>query len=458
MLIRTRLIIAICLLFIVIMSSVSVWLYFSIEKYQRSEFSQQLADKAITVADIMFRNEQRGVNFIAQLDIETRNNLYEERVFIFDEAKKFIYGSVPYTSRSFSKTLFSKLEKKGEAKEFDDDNLVYGKLFQQGEKKLFVIISANDTYGTNTLINIRNVLVLITLIGIIIIIFFVYIIVQRLTQPLYDLSDRIEHLTENNLRQTIPQSQKGTEIAQLTESYNRMILRIADAFDNQRQFIQHASHELRTQLAVMLLELDSALLKTKEPAAQKPLASLKEELEKLIELTNSLLMLSKLTNGVTEQHRIPAVRIDEILFDVAKEAMRVHQDHKIIIEVDAIESEDLLSISANPVLLKLLFRNFMDNAYKYSENRRLAIHVGMKENRLSIQLVNDGKPIPENEQAQLFAPLFRASNSAVSSGFGVGLSIAKKIADYHNATISYAISPEGLNVFEIQFSARKENN
>lgn len=455
MLIRTRLIIAICLLFIVIMSSVSIWLYFSIEKYQRSEFSQQLADKAITIADIMFRNEQRGINFIAQLDKETRNNLYEERVFIFDESKTFVYGTVPYSNRYFSKTLFSKLEQRGEAKEYDNDNQVYGKLFQKGDKKLFVIISANDFYGTNTLINVRNVLVLITLIGILVLIFFVLVIVQKLTQPLYDLSDRIERLTENNLRQTIPLSQKGTEIAQLTESYNRMILRIADAFDNQKQFIQHASHELRTQLAVMLLELDSALLKTKEATAQKPFLSLKEELEKLIELTNSLLMLSKLSNSNTEQHKIPAVRVDEILFDVAKEEMRVHPDYKITIEVNNIESEELLSISANPVLLKLLIRNLMDNAYKYSEDKRLAIFVGIKEKQLSIQLLNGGKLIPKNEQEHLFTPLFRASNAAPSSGFGVGLSIAKKIADYHNASISYAISPEGLNVFEIQFFTKK---
>ncbi|HEY0261424.1 MAG TPA: histidine kinase dimerization/phospho-acceptor domain-containing protein, partial [Chitinophagales bacterium] len=292
--IRSRLIIAISILFTVIMSGVFLWSYYSIEQYQKSEFSQQLADKAVTVADIMSRNEKRGVNFIAQLDKETRNTLYEERIFIYNETEHLIYSSAEDTNHIFLQKALSLLEKKEVALLKNNDDRVYGKRFENGKQRLYIIISAHDFYGTKTLKNVRNILGLIFIVGILLLVIFMSGIVQQLLQPLYDLNEEIDNLNENNLRQNISDPQWASpEIIKLTKSYNRMLVRIADAFDNQNQFVQYASHELRTPLAVMLLELENALLKTKDEASVKVLGSLKEELEKLIDLTNSLLMLYK---------------------------------------------------------------------------------------------------------------------------------------------------------------------
>ncbi|HEY0261654.1 MAG TPA: ATP-binding protein, partial [Chitinophagales bacterium] len=79
------------------------------------------------------------------------------------------------------------------------------------------------------------------------------------------------------------------------------------------------------------------------------------------------------------------------------------------------------------------------------------INIKTEREHLSIRFLNDGNHILENEQEYLFIPFFRAANSHVSSGFGIGLPIAKKIADYHHATISYFISDDGLNAFEVVF-------
>lgn len=230
-----------------------------------------------------------------------------------------------------------------------------------------------------------------------------------------------------------------------------MLVRIADAFDNQNQFVQYASHELRTPLAVMLLELESALIKTKDEASVNVLSSLKEELEKLIALTNSLLMLYKLTNVSYEHKSVIGVRVDEILFDVVEETQQAHSNYKINVELNDLENEAALEIKGNTMLLKLLFRNLIENAFKYAEHKWLMINIRITDGHLCIQFLNDGNHILENEREFLFMPFFRAANSHVSSGFGIGLPIAKKIADFHSANISYSISDDGLNVFEVIF-------
>lgn len=433
------------------MTGVSLVTYYFIGQYRENEFMQQLEQKAFTIADILFQSNETGVGFVDEIEKNTKNDFHEERILVFNEKHKLIYNSGSNLPVEYSEAMLSKVEKnKAFRKQFPEYE-IFAKSYEEKGKKLTVMISAYDKYGMATLNRMQYILLFSTVLGISFLIFFSFIIVEKSLLPIYLLNDEMEDITENNLRKEIAfQSRNNDEVTRLSTSYNKMLLRLADAFENQKLFVQHASHELRTPLSVMLLELDNALVSA-DDVSKPVLISLKEELLKLIDLTNSLLLLSKLANERKGVTALAEVRIDEVLFDIAEEVMSHDSKNKIKIELNGFENEEMLHVNGNPILLKIMFRNLIENACKYAQDNTAIIRITLHTSKLAIHISNDGQTIAISEQPQIFNPLFRASNSVESKGFGVGLSIVKRIAEYHRAAVDYTINEKGENQFSVLF-------
>ena len=433
------------------MTGVSLVTYYFIGQYRENEFMQQLEQKAFTIADILFQSNETGVGFVDEIEKNTKNDFHEERILVFNEKHKLIYNSGSNLPVEYSEAMLSKVEKnKAFRKQFPEYE-IFAKSYENKGKKLIVMISAYDKYGMATLNRMQYILLFSTVLGISFLIFFSFIIVEKSLLPIYLLNDEMEDITENNLRKEIAfQSRNNDEVTRLSTSYNKMLLRLADAFENQKLFVQHASHELRTPLSVMLLELDNALVSA-DDVSKPVLISLKEELLKLIDLTNSLLLLSKLANERKGVTALAEVRIDEVLFDIAEEVMSHDSKNKIKIELNGFENEEMLHVNGNPILLKIMFRNLIENACKYAQDNTAIIRITLHTSKLAIHISNDGQTIAISEQPQIFNPLFRASNSVESKGFGVGLSIVKRIAEYHRAAVDYTINEKGENQFSVLF-------
>ncbi len=433
------------------MTGVSLVTYYFIGQYRENEFMQQLEQKAFTIADILFQSNETGVGFVDEIQKNTKNDFHEERILVFNEKHKLIYNSGSNLPVEYSEAMLSKVEKnKAFRKQFPEYE-IFAKSYENKGKKLIVMISAYDKYGMATLNRMQYILLFSTVLGISFLIFFSFIIVEKSLLPIYLLNDEMEDITENNLRKEIAfQSRNNDEVTRLSTSYNKMLLRLADAFETQKLFVQHASHELRTPLSVMLLELDNALVAA-DDVSKPVLISLKEELLKLIDLTNSLLLLSKLANERKGVTALTEVRIDEVLFDIAEEVMSHDSKNKIKIELNGFENEEMLHVNGNPILLKIMFRNLIENACKYAQDNTAIIRITFHTSKLAIHISNGGQTIAISEQPLIFNPLFRASNSLESKGFGVGLSIVKRIAEYHRAVVDYTINEKGENQFSVLF-------
>lgn len=450
--IKSRLTLLLSLLFILIMTSVSLVTYYFIGQYRENEFMQQLEQKAFTIADILFRSNESGVGFVDEIEKNTKSEFHEERILVFNDRHKLIYNSNSDLPVDYSEALLSKVEKSKAFRKKYPEYEIFAKRYEEKGQKLIVMISAYDKYGMATLHRIQYILLFSSVLGITFLIFFSFIIVEKSLLPIYKLNDEMEDITENNLRKEIAfQSRSNDEVSRLSTSYNKMLIRLADAFENQKLFVQHASHELRTPLSVMLLELDNAIVSV-DSSSKPVLVSLKEELLKLIDLTNSLLLLSKLANERKVVTALAEVRIDEVLFDIAEEVMSNDSKNKIKIELNGVENEEMLRVNGNPILLKMMFRNLIENACKYAGDNTAIIRIVLNASKLSIQISNDGQTVSQAEQSQIFNPLFRASNSIDSKGFGVGLSIVKRIAEYHHATVEYLVNEKGENQFSVHFS------
>lgn len=326
-------------------------------------------------------------------------------------------------------------------------------------KENYVIARSNDKYGLARMEKLKLILFITGLGAIIIISIFSFWYVMRTTQPLVDLSLQMRKISEANLKERFNVGKgniRYNEIMQIAANFNSMLERLEKAFDMQKSFTHHASHELRTPLASMLAQTELALRKPLTlDEAKDVLLSLKEDQQELIELTNSLLLLSQYEK-ITYSSDWPMVRIDELLYDTISAVKRMFPGINVSLEfLQMPDNEINLSISGNYTLLRSAFRNLIKNAFQYSEDKVVSIAIKADDDAIEIYFDNRGKTLSVKDKDRLFIPFFRGENALRKRGFGLGLSIVKRIIQLHVGSISYEAIDDKVNRFIVKFSKTK---
>ena len=212
----------------------------------------------------------------------------------------------------------------------------------------------------------------------------------------------------------------------------RTLLPIEKVHESQSRFTSDASHELRTPLAAMKAELEVNL---RDPQleigeARELLESNLEEVNKLIQLSSMLLQLSRLDHDKLEVH---TVDIPTLLNEVLK---RYPSDKKHFI----VTSRKKATVIANEPSISKLIAILIDNALKYSpKNKPISIHIFVRRGQVGFEIKNAGDKIPEEKLLKLFERFFRLDTSRTNgnkNGYGLGLSIAKKIIDVHHGDLT----------------------
>lgn len=317
----------------------------------------------------------------------------------------------------------------------------------------YVIAYGYDRFGLARVITLGRILIMVALTGVLFIIVFAIIIVNLITKPFIRIGLQMQRITETNLEERIKIKSRNFnhEEAKIATHFNAMLDRLERAFELQRSFVHHASHELRTPLATMLAQTELALNKdlTVEEA-KKVLQSLKEDQQEMVELTNSLLLLSQYERTNTSPEW-PVLRLDELLYDTMGMVKRMLPNVNVSLEFAQVPDNELfLSIQGNDSLIRSAFRNLIKNAWLYSENKSVAITIDSSGNNIYLHFDNNGKLLSLEEQERLFIPFFRASNSTHRKGFGLGLNIIQRIVTLHKGSIGYIIY-NNLNRFTLQF-------
>jgi signal transduction histidine kinase len=202
----------------------------------------------------------------------------------------------------------------------------------------------------------------------------------------------------------------------------------------------------------MLSFTEAALRKDLEKEGYvKVLKSLKEDQESMIELSNSLLLLSQYEK-IQFSKQWPLIRIDELLYETIGIARKMLPNIDIELEFMGLPSdENALMIHANDALLKVAFTNLFKNAWLYSTDKKVTVLIDADEGKLDVHVDNTGKQLQQGEIEKLQVPFFRGANSASIKGFGLGLSIVHRIVSIHQASFSYTALPPDINRFSIHF-------
>lgn len=285
-----------------------------------------------------------------------------------------------------------------------------------------------------------------------------FVLVRRALRPVGRLSHKAAEITQHNLSERLPVVRTGDELERLSVSLNLMISRLEDAINSSKQFVADASHELRTPLAVLRGELE-ALAQDAQLKAQtrETLGSMLEEVDRLAEIVEGLLALSRLDTG---EGKTQWVRFDlaELAVTTAGQMSLLAEDKNIAV---VCESSSPVMIQGDPSRLKQVVVNLLDNAIKYTPNGgRITLKISQDNGCAVLEVADDGVGIPAEALPHVFKRFFRVdgSRSRDRGGAGLGLSIVKSICDAHGARVEVSSTPGRGSHFRIRQPLATEPN
>lgn len=276
-----------------------------------------------------------------------------------------------------------------------------------------------------------------------------YYIVGHALKPLKKFSDKIEEVQAQNLSDSRIEENEVKELNQLSVSYNKMLERLSEAFEVQRQFTANAAHELRTPLALMQVQLD-LYNSTEHPGNDEctghTIAMITEQNERLSKVVKTLLDMSELRITVRDEKIMVDALVEEVLEDLEPLAAEKN--------VELIGKCNPVTMTGSDILIYRLVYNLVENAIKYNHPEgKVTVTACQKEKKVILSVADTGSGIPGELRERVFEPFFRVdkSRSRELGGVGLGLALVHEIVKAHDGSISIKDNPSGGTVFEVVF-------
>ena len=276
-----------------------------------------------------------------------------------------------------------------------------------------------------------------------------YFISGHALRPIRELSDKIEKVQAQNLADSRIEENQVKELNQLSVSYNRMLERLSDAFEIQRQFTANAAHELRTPLALMQVQLDlyhSNSHPDNDADTVQMIKMVTEQNDRLNKMVKTLLDMSELqTVGRDDEINLDAL-VDEVLEDL--EPLAEGKNIRLIGKC-----KDITMVGSDILIYRLVY-NLVENAIKYNHSGgQVTVSADRKENHVYLSVEDTGAGIPEELKERVFEPFFRVdkSRSRELGGVGLGLALVREIVRVHDGSITVKSNPSGGTIFEVVF-------
>lgn len=276
-----------------------------------------------------------------------------------------------------------------------------------------------------------------------------YFISGHALKPLRVFSDKIEKVQAQNLADSRIEENEVKELNQLSMSYNKMLGRLSDAFEAQRQFTANAAHELRTPLALMQVQLDTynaCAHPGNDEAAVETIKMMTEQNERLGKMVKTLLDMSELQTVARDEVIALDALIEEVLTDL--ESLAARKNIRLVRECESV------TMTGSDILIYRLVYNLVENAIKYNiDGGQVTVTCKEWNKHIHIRVSDTGKGIPEELRSRIFEPFFRVdkSRSRELGGIGLGLALVNEIVRVHEGSIEIKGNRAGGTDFEIEF-------
>lgn len=277
-----------------------------------------------------------------------------------------------------------------------------------------------------------------------------YFISGHALRPIREFSDKIEEVQAQNLSDSRIEENNVKELNQLGISYNKMLERLSDAFEIQRQFTANAAHELRTPLALMQVQLDlynSATHPGNDADTLQTIKMVTEQNDKLNRMVKTLLDMSELQSVGRDDKIILDAIVEEVLADL--EPLAQEKNIKLIGKC-----EDATMIGSDILIYRLVY-NLVENAIKYNHPLgQVAVTAYQRNKNVYLSVEDTGSGIPKELRERVFEPFFRVdkSRSRELGGVGLGLALVREIVRVHDGSICIKSGKTGGTIFEVTFA------
>ena len=277
-----------------------------------------------------------------------------------------------------------------------------------------------------------------------------YFISGHALRPIREFSDKIEEVQAQNLSDSRIEENNVKELNQLGISYNKMLERLSEAFEIQRQFTANAAHELRTPLALMQVQLDlynSASHPGNDADTLQTIKMVTEQNDKLNRMVKTLLDMSELQSVGRDDKIILDAIVEEVLADL--EPLAVEKNIKLIGKC-----EDATMIGSDILIYRLVY-NLVENAIKYNHPLgQVTVTAYQRNKHVYLSVEDTGSGIPKELRERVFEPFFRVdkSRSRELGGVGLGLAFVREIVSVHDGSICIKSGKTGGTIFEVTFA------
>lgn len=257
----------------------------------------------------------------------------------------------------------------------------------------------------------------------------VHITIRRWLAPVRAMQVGVKKISEGDFSVSLPET-TGDELGLLVQSFNRMAQQIRNDIRSRDQLLRDISHELRSPLSRMLLALEF----------------LPEGLSRQT-IRNNIITLEKMTGSILEEERLdsPFGKIKREEIELCSLIDEIIAEKKNTSGSIRILSEGSVQLRADRERLRIVFSNIIDNALKYAPSGKELVEVHIRQEKLTVDVhvIDNGIGIPEDELPFVFEPFYRIDKARKhSKGYGLGMSLAKKIIDAHNGKITIKSTPD----------------
>jgi signal transduction histidine kinase len=426
-------------LFAALLLAFSLVIYFSNASQREEEYFKRLKQLAITKTHLLLKAKVQPA--VLQLIYKSSlNTLPQEEVAIYDTAFHLLYhdaGDIDKVKET--RGMIDSIIALKEIHFYYEDLQAIGFKYDFQGITYVITAAAKDDDGLSKLRSLRFALLLAFTIAILLTLAAGNFFSRQALRPVSEIVEKVEKISASHLDLRISIGKGKDEIAELALTFNRMLDRLENSFEAQKQFVSHISHELRTPLATIIAELEVSAIKERTNGEYREVIRLiLQDARRLSRLSNDLLDLAK-TGYDPSGINFKEIRPDEVLLDARQDILKSNPGFRVDIFFEKeMEEGEAITIKGNEYLLKVAFSNLIENACKFSPGNQCTILICFKENKMVLQFIDAGIGIPEKDLTHIFTPFYRGENKSYAPGNGIGLSLTQRIIVLHHGSLSVA--------------------
>lgn len=431
--IRTKLILNYSILSFILLLVFSVIVVFAYIKYRQSDFLVRLQNRATSTANLLVEESNIDEAMLKLIDKNIITAMADLQITIYGHDSTLIYSNsssinaIGKDTQYFPQPLLSKMFGIG-------FKTIYFSYFKNGHH-YFIEASAIDKNGLNELKSLLKIIGWVLGFSLILMVAFGFYNATWSLKPFQKIIKEIESIEPEYIRKRVT-VMGNDEISQLAKSFNTLLDQIEQAFETEKSFISNASHELRTPVTSVLGQIEVGLNKSRNEEEYKALLqSVYDDTNQMATIINGFLDLAEASLS-SNLIKMNPVMIDDLIFSVVEDFERKKPIYSIQVDYKTNPDNDSqLECKGNERLMRVMFSNLIDNACKYSSDKKAFVSIDYSDTSIFVSIMDHGIGIPSEDIEKIFKPLYRASNTYGEAGHGIGLAIVKRIADLHEASI-----------------------